>query len=120
MKNLLWPLGSLVFVPLPHVGLVLFPLACPTPGAEAWRLTQAGPWFLSIRTVQTVRQGPVFADYKNKLSGKAGKTLSCFLRVWEEDGGGSPEEGLPNRIQSVIFPACCHEVVGLPEATPWS
>jgi hypothetical protein len=58
--------------------------------------------------VQTVGQGPVFADYKNKLPGKAGKTLSCFLRGWEEAGGGSTEEELPNEIQASIFPACCN------------
>lgn len=61
----------------------------------------------------------MFADYKNKLPGKAGKTLSCFLRGWEEAGGGSPEEKLPNGIQSSIFPARGNGGGGcLPEATP--
>lgn len=68
-------------------------------------------------------QGPVFADYKNKLPGKAGKTLSCFLRRWEEAGGESPEEELPN---GTLFLFCFFFLLvaiwgeGLPEATPRS
>lgn len=96
--------GSLVFVLLPHVGLVQFPTGLPNSRSrEAWRLTQAGPWFPSIGTVQTGAGPRVCRLQEQTLSGKAGKNLSCFLRRWEEAGGGSPEEELPVEL-SPPFP----------------
>lgn len=86
-------MGSLVFAPLPALGLVQFPAGLPNlRSRKAWLLTLAGPWFPSIRIVHTVGQGPMFADYRKKLCLK-GKREPLLL---PEGGGRKPRGRGPN------------------------